>query len=427
MDHNFSISIPNGTVKILVKRGEKSQRILCISQHEPKKYTLNNAVINSDTTRDFESTRNEVNRKIDDVIKKFINYCHNYHKVFLSNDQAEEIILKFLKTHDNFPIAGNDFSSNLQSSDTFLFGSFITHIEELDSIALENLSLISAGMTISNALLFSPEPQDITRKFTRTTVYFDAGILATFLTTPDTTQQEHTELFEIVKLLRATSGTPACFEHTADETANILLSLTRSLERGNINEDSSFVYKSSFKRLIDANMGSADVLVMASDISNHLSRAGVLVTKNPAYKEHKRVVDEKNLEKQLIKSLGYPLRDNKNDSSAARKDALSIAAMARLVGRDRPDLLERLNHIFVSTNKKLMLFAHDFLLKDGFTGGAPIFLDVNFLCSYLWLKSPGSIPDLPERQLIANALAAVQTQRKIFICFLSKTSKHEKT
>ena len=67
MDHNFSFSIPNGTVKILVKRGEKSQRILCISQHEPKKYTLNNAVINSDTTRDFESTRNEVNRKIDDV------------------------------------------------------------------------------------------------------------------------------------------------------------------------------------------------------------------------------------------------------------------------------------------------------------------------------------------------------------------------
>ena len=167
---------------------------------------------------------------------------------------------------------------------------------------------------------------------------------------------------------------------------------------------------------IETGRSASDVELMAARLSEKLRILGIRIEEKPAY-EKRYQIDEAGFEAALSAEIHY------NNPRARIRDVDSISAIARIRRGRESYYPETSIALFITNNSSLARVTRKFFQNDAPAGVCAICMTDYALGNLLWLKNPTKAPELPLKQLLAHAYAALQPPDHLWIKYLTETAK----
>ncbi len=220
MLNEFGFNIPLNVIDYIIKRAAKRKYI----KPDGHVYVPNFDELNK---LKFESLRQAVLRDHTALVDKLSKYVFDKHNTIWTIEQAEEALLSYINQFDVDILASSVtgkpiVKSPIQSTGERYFNLirfFIKHLYETDQQGFQFLETVIKGHMLANALLF-PDPNSISQKFKRATVYCDTPLLLRALGFHGTESKAPCE--ELLSLLKELGAEIRCFRDTYNEVFNIL-------------------------------------------------------------------------------------------------------------------------------------------------------------------------------------------------------------
>jgi hypothetical protein len=291
----------------------------------------------------------------------------------------------------------------------FIVGSFVADAQSKDKQVLEDIVTLVQGNLLTNAL-YLPDPGRIQQRFRNTRVYIDTSIIvfAAGYAGPACAAPS----LELISLLREHGAELFCFQHTIDELRGILDACAERLRHGRFRDS----FGPSMEYFIETGRTASDVELMAARLNEKLRSLGITVDEKPPY-EKKYQVDEKGFETAIEAEIHY------NNPKARVRDVDSISAIARLRRGRESYSPESSLALFITTNSALARETRKFFQHDAPPGAIALCMTDYALGNLLWLKNPTKAPDLPLKQLLAHAFAAMQPPDNLWKMYLAETAR----
>jgi hypothetical protein len=167
---------------------------------------------------------------------------------------------------------------------------------------------------------------------------------------------------------------------------------------------------------IETGRTASDVELMAARLNEKLQSLGITVDDKPPY-EKKYQIDENGFEKAIDADIHY------SSPKARIHDVDSISAIARLRRGRETFFPESSWALFVTTNAALAKVTRQFFQRDASPGAVALCMTDYALGNLLWLKNPIKAPNLPRKQLLAHAFAAMQPPDHIWRKYLAEAAR----
>ena len=172
---------------------------------------------------------------------------------------------------------------------------------------------------------------------------------------------------------------------------------------------------SSVDFMVEENHTPADLRLVILTLEDRLRNLGIDVVEKPEYIDE-FVVDEKRFETLLIEK--YSNDGNGQKSRQRQHDVDSVAAIFRLRKGKPFHRIEHCRGVFVTNNVALARASNKFFGERDHEI-AHCLTDFT-LSNLLWLAQPDALPELPRRQIIADAYAATQPDSRLWEQYVSK-------
>lgn len=413
--NTFGIQLPLNTVATLLKRAARQG----YAELDHGVYRVNRKRL---AKLNFEELHDSALDAQDALLDALVEFGQKKFSVVWEKADAERAIFAYLAedaitvmlaraTHSYVPLPRLP-----ERHDKYILASFVNSLVEVHSPHLDYLELVAAGNMLARGI-FLPEGTGVQpRKFANTSLFFDTKfILACLGHAGQSLKAPNAELLE---LLRSSGAKTQCFDHTRDEVRSVLVGCARGLRVG-----SDFPgYGPVFDHFLARGLSESDVLLISNHLEQDLEEAGI--STQPVSYESTYSIDEKKLEECILGQLRYA------NPNALARDIASIAAVIRMRGNSRPQLIETCTALFVTTNRPLVKGVSDFSQAEFEQGLAPVAVTDGDLTNFVWLKQPRVAPDLPRRRLVAACYAALHPSdefRKRFlkeIELLTRTGKY---
>ena len=395
----FGLKLPIGVIDSLLRRLERRKLI----RRENRYYTPNREKLRN---RNFSDTQASVLEKYDSLIDNMVKYCESEFSRNITHQDAEDLLEGFLAEHQvallNAMLSKTQPIIPLQSSrdptHKYMVGSFVTHISQNQGKEFKYLETVLKGMMLAN-VLYLPDNKSIKRRWT-TSFYFDTPFLIEALGYQGKTKQELRG--ELLSALKSTGAKMRCFTHNVEEVENILFACSKIIERGNIDQAyGRLAFSVDF--MVEEGYTSSDILLELQTVENNLNTLGIEIRDKPEY-VGEYVIDEAQLES--ILSDKYSSNVNVDRSKQRKNDVDSVASIHRLRKGKSFNKIEDCKAIFVTHNVALLRSSHEYFDEPANTVSHCL---TDFtVANLLWLSSPDSLPDMPRKQIIADAYAATQ-------------------
>lgn len=350
----------------------------------------------------------------DDILRKLIEYAKSDHSVDWTGEDADAALHRFLRDNSLsllFTYAENGIFSGPSdhSGPTFIVGSFITKAQSKDKETFENIVTLVQGNLLVNAL-YLPEPGRVKQRFRNTRVYLDTSIISYAAGHAGPTCAAPS--LELISLLGEHGAELYCFQQTRNELRVILDTCAGRLRSGRVRDS----FGPSMEYFIETGRTASDVELMAARLNVKLRSLGITVDEKPPY-EKEYLVDEKGFEAAIETEIRY------TSSSAREHDVDSISAIARLRRGRESYSSESSWALFITTNFPLARVTRQFFQHDASPGTVALCMTDYALGNLLWLKNPTEAPDLPRKQLLAHAFAAMQPPDYLWKRYLAETAR----
>lgn len=407
----FGLKLPTGVINSLLRRLEKRKLI----RRENRCYKPNREKLRN---RNFSDTQAKVLEEYDSLIDNMVKYCESEFSRNVTRQYAEDLLEGFLAEHQvallNAMLSKKPIiplQSSRDPTHKYMVGSFVTHISQKQGREFKYLETVLKGMMLANVLYLPDNNKSIKKRWT-TSFYFDTPFLIEALGYQGKTKQELRG--ELLSALKSTGAKMRCFAHNVEEVENILFACLKIIERGNIDQAyGRLAFSVDF--MVEEGYTPSDILLKLQTVGDNLSALGIEIRDKPEY-VREYVIDEAQLESLL--SDRYSSNANADKSKQVKNDVDSVASIHRLRKGKSFSKIEDCKAIFVTHNVALLRSSHDHFAEPA-NSVAHCLTDFT-VANLLWLTRPDSLPDMPRKQIIADAYAAIQPDPYLWKMYVKK-------
>lgn len=406
----FGLKLPAGVIESLLRRLVSLKYV----RKENGCFVPNRARLDK---RDFVEAERKVLRDYSALIDKLVDFLESEFGMSVDQAEAETLLESFLADHydellhamvyGSQPIV--DLKSTGNPKHKYLTGNFITRIAKAGTKEIEYLESVLKGMMLAN-VLYLPGSQQVKKRWT-TAIYFDTRFLVEALGYQGEVKRDMR--IELLNSLRKTGARLRCFRHNLNEVINILHAGLRILEKG----DFSSVYGpmiATIDYLLEKGVSTSELSLELARTEEYLLRLGIEVLDKPEY-VFPLGIDEAKFDDLLVNSR--TINDNANREEQRKNDIDSVASVYRLRKGMSFRRIEDCKAIFVTSNVRLLKAAHRILKERN--GEVTHCITSYTLSNLLWLLRPDVLPDLPRKQIIAYAYAAMQPDHGLWSKYIT--------
>lgn len=404
----FAIDMPLNALKMVLTRARKHGFL------RKENDVLYRNIEQCSKTR-FKERQVKVEVTYDAVLQRLQQYAKENHNLDWSASDASEGLNTFLRDNSLallFSVAegGIYTSSQDRSSRHFVVGSFIADAQQRnDNQLIEDITVLSQGNLLLN-VLYLPSQDKLSKKFSNTRVYLDTSFLAYAVGFAGPVRAAAP--LELIALLKEYDAQLYCFRMSLEETLRILNHCAERLRSQRASDWSG----SFLEYFVETRRTASDLELLATRLPQKLRDLSISIDEKPAY-DGTFLIDETGFEKAIEDAIHY------FNPKARVHDVDCISAVARLRRGRIAYCPEESHALFVTMNSTLTQASRRFFQDESSPGAVTLCMTDYALGNLLWLKNPAITPDLPKKQLLAHAYAAIQPPEPLWKKYLIEAAR----
>jgi hypothetical protein len=400
---DYGLVIPYHPAKTIIRRA-KHRGYVTRAEHKyfpEKRITEGN---------EFDQISNRTELQEKRVIAEFIGFCKNKFNIQLTEKEAAEAMIGFLKHYDLDVVVASTRKSILPDVRTskqqkFLFVSFVRSVYDIDSELYLFLVDIAVGHIIATVIL-NENLDNFAGCLQGQIIYLDTSIILKILDLEST--EDAMASGEFVSLLRLQGADLRIFQHTRDETVGII-ERCRSLLRPNAFDPlkASTVCLS----LWENGYRESDIDEILATLERRIAGVGIHIVPAPDPNYDVRYqIDAEKLRRMIVEAYrrGSDSFDEHLTEYMIDRDIKSIEGIYKLRKGNRARQLTRCSHVFITQNHTMANVVMKFdEIEHNNAFAIPVCLTDVFVGTLIWLDSPNVATSINKRKLIANCYAAL--------------------
>jgi hypothetical protein len=385
---------------------------------------------------DFLKISAEQNRKWEKVVSEFVGYCKNKYESTISNEDAEQIFIAYLKKHDLDILFLSERQTVLpdvkaSKERLFLMNTFIRDAYLGDPLIFDFIVSIAVGHLLASSLLLYYDESNISIRLSGQLrdikFYLDANIVFSLLGIEGKYRKEN--CIEFLKSIRNEGSGLFIFEHTYEEVTVILNNCLRIISSKTYDPSKA---SRALVYFFENGFSESDVELFINNIRSVVEEYGIAKVQIPDKNENRQYqIDEKELYRIIVDNYSIPqytyLEHEKERT--IRKDIDSLSGIYALRKGFRPRAISNATHIFVTSNSSLALcskiYDKSFEAEDGFA--VPVCVTDVFLGTLLWLQSYNRVTSINRTKIISDTYAALQPDAALIKTFVTEVEKLRET
>lgn len=380
---------------------------------------------------DITASSLEQERKFKNVINEFVKFCEKKHSQKLTESDAENALITFLKEHDLDILF---ISQNIDTllpivvssiSHEYMINDFIISASKSEPEVFNYIVDISIGHIIVNTLLCE-ELDKFQGDLSKCNLYLDVGLLFNIFGING--EAKKSAFIDFVQMLISNKAQLFVFVHTYEEFKGILENCLNWIDNANYDPRKASRALVYFK---ESNYTSSDVEQFIINIDRILNEFKIIAIDVPGPLDEKsHQMDDKGLTDQIIKIYKSKVQDfdefEKEDT--IYKDVKSISAIYKLRKGERPQKIQDTKYVFITTNSSLAYASNKFESHDEDYQSffIPTTLTDVFVGTIIWLQTPAKVTQINQKRLIANCYAALQPTAEMIKRLAEKADQLEK-
>jgi hypothetical protein len=266
--------------------------------------------------------------------------------------------------------------------------------------------LIAKGHMLANALL-CPDLEAQDKNFKSLAIYLDTPLVLNLLNLQGTASQDAAK--ELVTLCGHLGARLAVFEHTVIECRNILEYASESMNNA----------RCSIRVVLEARRAGrngTDLKLISGKLEHSIRDAKLHIDRIPST-DSTYSINEARLRTRLDADINYA------GPNAAEFDVNSVRGIYLLRRGHQSSRLEDTRAVLATLTGRLVETVNDFHVREsGFSGESPVVF-ARTLANHAWLKAPMGAPNLPQTEILAFALAAMEPSDGTWNRYLDEIDK----
>ena len=366
----------------------------------------------------FREKQTEILRNYDSLLTDIIQYARSNFHLEWEPVKASNALLAFLDEYNLSIISSTQDNhiippiQNIGQPEIFVINSYIRFLEESKSIKLVDIETLAKGIMIANAI-YLPDPENLSRKFTRTSFYFDTRFLMQALGYSG--QNRSRPMKELLELIYLSGGKLYCYKHTVQEIRSSLQACAKIIASAGAKSTTGPIVE-SIEYFLENSITSSDIILISNRLEKELLGLRIEVKDRSPYIE-KYNPNEGRINELLEHGMYY------RTTQAREKDVESITAILRNNRENDYCLFEDLPSIFVTTNRTLIRIIKSFYFEEYEKDTIPPFVSEYNLTNIIWLKMPIKYPDLPRNRIIADCYAATEPDEVLWGNYIGEINR----
>lgn len=374
--------------------------------------------------KEFRRQENLTHEEIVQIIEKLKKWLEQNVPGFNKDEKyVSGIFDKFIKSRgvdilfetDNL----REDVSNTVGVENYQIGCFILHAKENDPSLFGGMTEIIKGVMIASIIyLGTNEATKFVKKrrMREVDVYLDTTLLLYALNYK--TREQKRVADTLLDLLCSNGARLHVFREHYNEMTDILKNF-RDRDAYSLN------FSQTLERLAEDKLSSVEIDMEINELTNNLKKLGVDIVDTEEYKVKRNYenedefIDYKGLQECLVKEIPSYSRSQR----MLTNDVDAIASICLKRNGIRVGTIESCMAIFVTTNIKLAKNCNKFLKYNQYQLDIPPTMGITDITTLLWVKYGFSNPDLPMRQLVAIANAAVSSSKAVMQTFFEVTGR----
>ena len=418
----FGMNLPSHVIRRLVK----------ILINEGYAFREHNGTVSPNRQKldelQFSSDQERVVQQYETTVEKIIEFAKESFNFDWTHDTADEALASYISENQVELLEGISRGNGSliprthypEKSAKYVIASFVRRMLETSDTVKQYLIDIVKGNLLANVVYLSDIRSEIETKW-KTAVYFDTRFLIDALGYGSEHNWEPRK--ETLTALHSMGASLYCFEHTKDEIVGILFKMQKLFETGRTHTAYGLLVD-SIEHMKSRRFGASDLALTINGIEQELHKVHISVTKKPSYEEHRYVIDEKRLGELLTRHMrpkdvdapiDAPIAQSDGDLRRLQNDIDSISAIARIRRERSYFMLEDCGAVFVTSNIALIKGAHEFFNSE------PLRCISDYtLANLVWLRLPNTLPNLPQKRIIADCYAALKPSEYLWELYADK-------
>lgn len=413
----FGINFSHYSITAIIKKAVKKGLL----KKESHRFIVTEKIYDYDFT-------NKINEQIvnyNKILEKFIEYANQKYKKTINHEEAEKIIISFLKRFDLdilFAVYQNSPLPNVsaEKQDLFILYKFIEEKYKSDYEIFRLFLDFVIGHILTSAIFYGDELKEyIEPKLKGLNLYLDTRLIFQILGTEGEVIQSVVKKF-INELLNQGINL-YLFSHTYNELFEILQTCLNWVENPQYDPQKASPVLKYFK---SEGFKQSDVTIFINSLDKVLKENKITKIESPDYQTNK-ILDESSFEKSLIDVYKKfnPQFDEETKGLTIQRDIRSISAIYLLRKNEKPINIKNAKHAFVTTNSALAYVAREYEKKNDYGNCFPACLTDTFIGTLIWLRSPNKVIDFTESKLIVNIQAALNPAEDLLKKYILELEK----
>lgn len=396
---NFGLTIPDFVCAAALKRLTKPR--YGYLRKEAKTYIVEKAI----DTSSFKKRKEKVTKAMEALVDTVTSRAQQQFNTTKNSDYWERLLLAFLDEYSISCVASFSAKRPLpefsldddEKPHLYIVARILEGLRHEKSNEWSDFESVVKGRLLANALVCD-DLSRISTKFTDLYFYVDTPLVLSLLGL--TEKYSRRCIKQLLKLVKDLGGKWRVFGHTIEETENVI-----NFASSHFNNP---VRSNPLIRFaIENNLKPSDLELIKGKIEKILNQNEIAKIETPGYVRSLKL-DETALNEALNEEVGY------GNPRALEFDVKSLSSIVVLRGGAVSNSLEQCKHIFVTPNTKVAQVAwKQAIQEDSAAKVGPAISDYS-LMNISWLKSPLSVPELPNLEFLATCFAAMEPKEQLW-------------
>lgn len=399
------LEIPHRTVNIILQRLAKDKNLI----KENGLYRINDLPVGN-----FEADKAASARHLDFVSAELKNFADETARRDISIAEATDSIVAFLSQF-SIPclksfLRGTALPKFGKEEDwqVVLVGQFVHQMHDKPQL-FESFMRFVEGHMLANALL-CPDLRQVSNTYENVVFYLDTPILIKLLGLEGDEEKQAIE--ELISLVHRLKGEIFYFSHTQDELTTVIRNSAEFIDSP---KGRGTIVASALKQ----KRTKSDLILIAENSSELLESNGISCIQAPSYdqKNHKFEIAEEAFAAVLDDEINY------YNSRARDYDIKSVRSIYVLRKGISPQSIEKSKAVFVTSNVSFSKAAFEYGKRYEQSSHVSTVITDFSLANTAWLKAPHGASQLPQKEVLALAYAAIQPTSKFWAKVLEEVDK----
>lgn len=345
--------------------------------------------------------------KISELLQDIMNYGKQKFSIAISKDEAQNVLLNYLSSHDMdiiFATQGDAILPDVKSSPSFKFvlANYVAYVKDSNTAMFNLIIEVAIGHILANTILYADKLQKYAGKFKGLCFYIDVRfIFRLFGYEGDLFRSAYDELIKALK----DQGAELCiFSDNYEEVIGVLKGAVRWIDAPDYDPTQASHVLRYYR---NAGKNKADVQHDLATIDERMKKYEICIADAPEFiKSADKQIDEKELQESINKVYSRSISfDPIEKKPTIEKDIKSIAAIHHIRKTARPLTIKQAQYFFLTSNSGLAYASRRYEMKD--SGGEnfiPACVTDVFVGTLVWMQSPVRWVELNQKKFLADCM-----------------------